>query len=188
MRRFLGSEWIRLPRITDQSRRLTLADTRRLEAVLDAFERSFPQLFLAVYVGPLPTEITLGDFGFWLINHGAFETHLGSKRNDFGLVLVIDPLRHSASLTIGYALEPVLTEAALARILSGIRRPLTRANIAGAVDQCVRHLSASLRSRARRQPLEIPAAPPTGDLSLLGLETLRHQHRPHRHEPHPFQN
>jgi uncharacterized membrane protein YgcG len=188
MRRYLGSEWIRLARITDQSRRLNLAATRHLEAVLDDFERTFPQVFLAVYVGPLPTEITLSGFGFWLLNHGAFETHLSAKRNDFGIVLVIDPLRHSASWTVGYALEAVLPEAALTAILKSLRGRLGRANLAGAIEKGVRRLKKTLRAAATRQPVELPTAPPTGDLSLLGLEALRHQHRPHRHETHPFHN
>src|SRR6476661_8492073 len=87
IRTFLGSEWIRLDRITDASHRLNLRDTRQLEMVLDQFERCFPQVFFGVYLGPLPTELTVADFGFWLINHGAFQTRLPAKRNDFGVTL-----------------------------------------------------------------------------------------------------
>lgn len=179
IRAFLGSEWIRLERITDNSHRLSLRDTRQLEALLDDFERCFPQVFLAVYVGPLPTELTVSDFGFWLINHGAFHTHQGAKRNDFGMVLVIDPLRQSAGLTIGYALESVLPEAALAAVLTRLRHRLARANFAGAIETGISQLKKTLSARATSMPRSMPESPPpTGDLSLLGLQTLRRNHRP----------
>ncbi|HYF35631.1 MAG TPA: TPM domain-containing protein, partial [Prosthecobacter sp.] len=182
LRRYLGSEWIRLERITDNSNRLSLRDTRHLETVLDEFERAFPQVFVAVYVGALPTELTVSDFGFWLINHGAFHTPLTVKRNDFGVVLVIDPLRQSAGLTIGYALEHVLPEAALLAILSRMRPALAKSNVTAAIDKSIRHLKKALRAKATAVPREQPIeAPPSGDLAVLGLETLR---RDHRRTPH----
>jgi uncharacterized membrane protein YgcG len=187
MRRYLGSEWIRLERITDNSNRLSLRETRHLEGVLDDFERSFPQVFHAVYLGALPNELTVSDFGFWLINHGAFHTPMAVKRNDFGVVLVIDPLRQSAGLTVGYALERILPEAVLGRVLGRLRPALAKSNAAAAIERSVHYLRRELRTQATAMPREMPEmAPPSGDLAVLGLETLRRAHRPLPHErSHP---
>ena len=93
IRAYLGADWVRLERVTDVAGRLNLRETRHLETVLDEFERRFPQCFMAGYIGVLPETLTLTDLGFWLINHGAFQTHQISRRNDFAIVLLIDPLR-----------------------------------------------------------------------------------------------
>lgn len=188
VRAYLGCEWVRLERITDQSMRLNLKDTRHLETVLDDFERCFPQCFLAVYLGPLPMELTVGDLGFWLINHGAFHAHQAAKRNDFGMVLVIDPLRQSAGLTLGYALEPILSEAAVVSVLDRVKSPLRRSDFAKAIQRTVKHLKKALRAQAKVESRDrhLPP-PPTTDISELGLQTLRHNHRHNSDVRHPTQ-
>ena len=48
---YLGTEWVRLERITDAAHCLRLEESRQLEVHLDDFERQFPQSFLALYFG-----------------------------------------------------------------------------------------------------------------------------------------
>ncbi len=174
IRAYLGADWVRLERITDVAGRLNLRETRHLETVLDEFERSFPQCFLAGYIGVLPDTLTLTDLGFWLINHGAFQTHQVSRRNDFAIVLLIDPLRQQAGFTVGYALENVLTEPVLQAILKKLNRPLQRGAFGQAVEQCSKLVEKALRSSASREPRQ-PERPPAvvGDASDLGLQSLR---------------
>ena len=85
---------------------------------------SSPQCFMAAYAGALPKTLNLPDLRFWLINHGAFQTHQIARRNDFGLVLIIDTLRQEASFAVGYALEKALPEQALTGILKKLRTAL----------------------------------------------------------------
>src|SRR6476660_6620455 len=68
---YLGNQWVRLERITDAAHCLRLEDTRRVEIILDDFERSFPQAFFAVYLGTLPNNLNVAELGFWLLNQGA---------------------------------------------------------------------------------------------------------------------
>lgn len=180
VRNYLGCEWVRLERISDQALRLSLKDSRRLEASLDEFERAFPQCFLAVYLGPLPAELTVGDLGFWLINHGAFVTHLAAKRNDFGILLVIDPARQSAGFTVGYALEPILSESVLADILFRLGGTLRKLDFAKAIHLAIKHLGKALRARAKPEAAERhqPPAPTGTEPADLGLQTLRRNHQP----------
>lgn len=171
---YLGADWVRLERITDHSQRLNLRDTRQLETLLDDFERHFPQCFLAAYVGPLPPALTVTDLGFWLINHGAFQTHQISRRNDFGIVIVLDPLHQQAGATVGYALEPVLTPSLLSAILEKMRAPLQKSDFAGALEMAVRQVDGVLRKAGSRQPHTHQQPPPTvADASDLGFQSLR---------------
>lgn len=174
IRAYLGADWVRLERITDVAGRLNLRETRHLETVLDEFERRFPQCFMAAYIGVLPDTLTLPDLGFWLINHGAFQTHQITRRNDFAIVMLVDPLRQQASITLGYALEQALPEPVLLDILKKLRRPLHRGQVAEAIESACHRVDQVLRNlgrREQRQPDSLPAS--VGDASDLGLHSLR---------------
>lgn len=182
IRSYLGSDWVKLERITDNSQRLSLRDTRHLEVVLDDFERKFPQCFIASYVGALPETLTLPDLGFWLINHGAFQTRQISRRNDFGILLIIDPLRQDACFTVGYALESVLTDAVLVAILKKITRALAKGHFASGIEQSVKEIEALLiksGKKERRHDEHPPAV--VADAADLGLHALRPPSRPLLH-------
>ncbi len=174
IRAYLGADWVRLERITDVSGRLNLRDTRHLETVLDEFERRFPQCFMAAYTGVLPETLTLSDLGFWLINHGAFQTRQISRRNDFAIVMLVDPLREQAAIIVGYALEKHLTESILTGILKQARGQLQRGQIAAAIELVCRRIEQALRRVGRQQqaePERLPAV--VSDASDLGLQSLR---------------
>ena len=173
----LGKEWVHLERITDNANRLGLRAVRALEAVLDDFERTFPQCFLALYIGSLPATLTVRSLGFWLINHGAFHTHRLANRNDFGMVLVIDPLSETVGLTLGYALEECLNQRQLERLLHRLGPSLRAGNFQGVVEMAVKELTAELRrhAAARLRHERAPRALPS--LLGLGLQTLRQNHR-----------
>jgi uncharacterized membrane protein YgcG len=179
IRAYLGADWVRLERLTDVAGRLNLRETRHLEVVLDEFERRFPQCFMAAYVGVLPDTLTLPDLGFWLINHGAFQTHQISRRNDFAIVMLVDPLREEAAFTVGYALEKALTEPVLERILSKLRRKLKSGAIAAGIEEGCALIDQALRRSARQEPRHRESAPSVvGDASDLGLQSLRPSPRP----------
>jgi len=186
IRAYLGSDWVKLERITDNSQRLSLRDTRHLEVVLDDFERRFPQCFIASYLGALPDTLTLPDLGFWLINHGAFQTRQISRRNDFGILLIVDPLRQDACFTVGYALESVLTDAVLMSILKKLSRPLAKGNVASAIEKAVTQIEAVLKKAARKERRHDEHPPAmVADATDLGLHTLRPPSRPLLHANRP---
>ncbi len=183
IRAYLGADWVRLERITDVAGRLNLRETRHLETVLDEFERRFPQCFMAAYIGVLPDTLTLTDLGFWLINHGAFQTHQISRRNDFAIVLLIDPLRQQAGFTVGYALEQALPERVLLSILNKLNRSLHQGAFGTAIERASHLVDKALRTAGKREPRRPESAPTVvGDASDLGLQSLR---PPTRQLPRP---
>jgi len=184
IRAYLGADWVRLERITDNAQRLSLKDTRYLETVLDDFERQLPQCFMAAYVGSLPETLTLPDLGFWLINHGAFQTHQISRRNDFGVLLTIDPSRQQAAFTIGYALEPILTGELLTHFLKQLQPLLRKSHFSSAIEKAAALIEKALKQAALPEQ-RAASEPPTmvNDASDLGLHTLRPPSRPLLHAP-----
>lgn len=176
--RKLGDQWVRLERLTDAAHCLRMRDSRKIDALLDEFERRFPQVFLAVYFGVLPHGVSVAEAGFWLLNHAAFATHDTSKRNEYGLVLVTDPAVGQSAISMGYTLERFIRRRDLDRMLLRMSTALAHSEYGEAVQIAIRRIDRMLRSAGSARPMESnPSHAPAvgGD---LGLRRLRTNHRP----------
>jgi len=174
---YLGNQWVRLERITDAAHCLRLEDTRRLEIILDDFERTYPQAFFAVYLGTLPTNLNVAELGFWLLNQGAFNTHSVSRRNDFGIVVVVDPSAKTACITLGYAIENCFSPKIINRMMQTVGGHLRKGAFGVAMEACCSRVSEVLRKHARHMPWQ-PDSPAIADsISDIGLQPLRGGHR-----------
>lgn len=170
---YLGNQWVRLERITDAAHCLRLEDMRRDEVVLDDFERTFPQAFFAAYLGVLPNSVNVAELGFWLLNQGAFNTHSFSRRNDFGIVLVVDPATQTASLTLGYAIEGYFDGGVVDRILQTTGSHLKQGAYGAAIENACARCGEQLRKQARSMEWQ-PDASTAAD---MGLQPLRGGHK-----------
>ncbi len=188
---YLGTEWVRLERITDAAHCLRLEETRQLEVRLDDFERQFPQSFLAIYFGALPPKLNPLELGMWLLNHGAFSTHLFAKRNDFGSVCVIDPVAGTHGIALGYALESLLPISLIENLLAEMVTPLRGSHWSEAADLVITSLSNALRERGKVSRRRVEATPPASRSSSpadFGLAPLRTGHRKPDTERAPARN
>ncbi len=183
LHRLIGNQWVRLERITDAAHCLRLEDLRRCEVVLDDFERSFPQAFFAAYLGILPVDVNAAELGFWLLNQGAFNTHLVSKRNDYGIILAADPSTQTLALSFGYAIEAYFDSKTTQALLTEVGARLAQGAFGQAIETACRRSAEVLRRRARsvqwtpQESLDGNAAP------HMGLAPLRSGHRPVKAEP-----
>lgn len=184
----LGDHWVRLDRLTDPSNCLRLHDRRKLEARLDDFERRFPQVFFAVYIGVLPVGFSVSEVGFWLLNHAAFGTHDISKRNEFGIVLAIDPSASTAAFSLGYALESVESSLQLPTLLNSISPKLKRGDFGRAVEISIRTVDKRLRSVGTSRQREARVSASHAVSSDLGLVPLKSSARTAlvEREPSPY--
>lgn len=173
VRRILGDQWVRLEHLTDAAHCLRLRERRRVEAALDDFGRQFPQVFLSVYFGVLPHGLTVGEAGFWLLNHAAFATNSMEKRNDFGLVIVIDPSAASAGVTLGYALESFLPDGFLRTALAAVSGQFAQCAYGAALEQIVARIAKRLRGEGKAQPSQADAWSPPLEGRNMGLAPLR---------------
>ena len=165
---------MRLDRLTDTAHCLRLRDRRQVEAQLDDFERRFPQVFFAVYFAVLPTGYTVGEVGFWLLNHAAFGTHDVAKRNEFGIVLVVDPGTKQAGITLGYAIEAVAAKLNIEGLLKRMAGCFAHGNHGKAVSLAIAQLDRVLRSIGRPQPRCEQSVMMHAVSTDLGLKPLRH--------------
>ncbi|MDB6005368.1 MAG: hypothetical protein JWR15_2355 [Prosthecobacter sp.] len=165
----MGSHSVVINRLVDTQHLLRLRDSVRLEAQLDEFERRFPQVFCTVFLGVLPGGVSASEGGFWLLNHGVRTCQGEVRRNDHGIALVIDPSTHSASLCLGYALEPVITNERTAELLRHISPALWHGDYANAIAKMVRGIDKLLRKhgQSRHRPSLTNARKPG---SLFGFE------------------
>jgi hypothetical protein len=141
---------LKLSRLVDSANCLRLREVRQIDAMLDDFQRRFPQIFLAVYLGVLPNNVNVRELSFWLLNRAAFESVDQRRLNEFGIAFVLDPVAKSASLTVGYALEAVLSPKDLGNILNRLRTSLWHGEYAAAIRRCVVKMDQKLRKAGRR--------------------------------------
>ena len=133
--------------------------------------RRFPQVFVAVYTGPLGEVANIRQFGFWLLNRAAFEDVAVGKPNEAGILITIDPESKAAGMTFGYLLDPYLEESDTFECLSRAHSYWLDGRYADGLVKAIRHLGAVLGKRcrqARRDPekFERKVLPPPqmGDL------------------------
>jgi uncharacterized membrane protein YgcG len=105
-----GVEEVRSRSLTDAAGLVRLDDRPKIEKAMARFNRRFPQLFVAVHTGSFRGVANLRQFGFWLLNQGAFEDVPLVNPNEGGILLTIDAESKSAGITFGYRLDAFLTE------------------------------------------------------------------------------
>jgi hypothetical protein len=175
LRSYLGDQWVKLERITDAAHCLRLEEVRRCEIALDDFERCLPQAFFAIYLGVLPHGLNVAELGFWLLNQGAFNTHQMMKRNDFGTVLVVDPVTKSISLTLGYAIEGCFTPKQLTHLLETAAVHLEQQDFGGAMLKLIGDVYHGLRKKAQSY---IWKPETSANEAGISVQPLRSGHRP----------
>ena len=145
----LGSHAVVINRLVDTQHLLRLRDSVRLEALLDEFERRFPQAFCTVFLGVLPSGVSAGEGGFWLLNHGVRTCHEVVRPSSHGIAIVIDPSTHEASLSLGYAIEGIITSDKANDLLRRISPALWHGDHVRAISKLVSGLDALLRKQGQ---------------------------------------
>jgi hypothetical protein len=172
----LGSNLVSLEALTDAAHCLRVREKEHLKHELDSFQLAFPQAFLAVYLGVLPTSPSPAEIAFWLLNHAAFQPADPARLNERAALLIIDPVSRTAGLTVGYGLEPFLPAPVIQGILRRVRTPLWHAEYVTAIELAITLLSTTLRKAGRRMSRHLAFPPPGAEADFMqtsGLQSLR---------------
>jgi hypothetical protein len=150
-----GGEDVRLRRLTDRAGILRSDERERVELAMTRIERKFPQVFVAIHTGALGEVANIRQFGFWLLNHAAFEDLPPDKPNQGGILITVDPESKAAGIFFGYLLDPYLDETDTFECLSRAHAYWLEQRYAEGLIRALLHLESLLcrRSRqARRDP------------------------------------
>lgn len=176
-----GTGDVRLSRLADTAGILRRRERDRVGQTMEAFDRRFPQLFIAVYTGALGEIDQLRQFGFWLLNRGAFEDVPVEKPNAAGILMLIDPESKAAGITFGYLLDPFLEEGDTFDCLSRAHSHWLEGRYADGIIKAIQQLETVLRRRchqARRDrerfQRRVCPQPKIGDT----VQQIRSGHRP----------
>lgn len=179
--RAFGAQEVRLQCLTDAAGVLRRRERETARRLLEEFQHKFPQLFFAVYFGTFRELPSLRQFGFWLLNRGAFEDVEVSRPNEAGVLLSVDVGGKSAGISFGYALQPYLDDDITFRALSAAHPYFLQEQYLKAMEVVVERLGKTLRRQARRaqrdpesfDSSEGPGSDGAGDT----LERIRANHR-----------
>ncbi len=160
---------------------LRRCERERVGELNERFREVFPQLFFAIYTGLFPELTSLRQFGFWLLNRGAFVDVDVQRPNEAGILLSVDVGGKSAGISFGYALQPFLDDDTTFRALSAAHPYFLQEQYLRAMEVVVERLSKTLvrqAKRARRDPEAFESQSPAGQEGAGEiLERIRANHR-----------
>ena len=148
--RVFGEDDVRLGVLTDAAGVLRKKERVALLRILRNFESTFPQLFFGIYFGTFRELPSLRQFGFWLLNRGAFEDVDVSRPNEAGILLSVDVGEKSAGITYGYSLQPFLDDEATFKAVSAAHPYFLQGQWMKASEVVIRKISKTLGRQARR--------------------------------------
>ena len=134
---------IRLPLVADPGNLLNSSDYQKINHLLKQFLKAFPQLHVTVYFTSLKSHLSLSvrECSFWLINRQKTPDIEGYRDKRFSILLLIDDYQKSASIIIGYGLESILSERAIASVLEVSREALAQKAYLKAITLCLGSLA-----------------------------------------------
>lgn len=159
-----GGDAVFMARVTNAQDQLTAEEIVGLEALLDQFEKTFPQLFMGIYLTALPPLASVRQFAFWLLNRAAIPSLDFSRPNENGCLLVVDLASGQVVMVVGYLLECFFNESELGEILTHGKSSLDRGHLSKGLQIVIEEFSKQLKVKsdlARRNPGQFrPGGPP----------------------------
>ncbi len=118
-----------------------------LNKEIKAFEKKFPQFRIALHVTRLPKDLDVRMLGYWLLNFCPFAEGESAEMREGTLLFVIDCMNRQAGLTVGYRLDPFLSDDKGTRLLAEAREDFQSGDyVAG-----MRVILAGIRGHLSRQ-------------------------------------
>src|SRR5450755_4599657 len=150
--------------LSDRSGRLPLREIKKLRALLQMFEKKFPQSLFSVFVTNGVPKGSISEYAFWLANRTGFSSIQAVAGDNFDLLLGIDTEMGMAALIIGYGLESYLTEDDLQAALAVAENAFRAGDFPRGIRECVEFVMNRMREIARANE----AHKRMGDLAAAG--------------------
>ncbi len=138
--------------LRDEGQMLKRSDARQVRKVIAQFCHRFPQIRLALVLEETSAVLPLRTWAWWLFNRANFSVALDKGFANRDILLVLDPRRCQAALTIGYGLEPFVGQRDLAAALEVAQSALRARDWGEASIQILKTLDHILETIVGRVP------------------------------------
>lgn len=145
-----GANQVLLNRIHDAAACLRKQDRDDLAAALDQLEVVFPQMLFCAYLGNLPSDLSVSELGFWLLNHGQVKGAEYARPNENAVLVILDMNTKQVGVSLGYFAETLLSEEDAYRALLHARPHLLNAEYGEALEKIYFRLAKVLRRKGRK--------------------------------------
>lgn len=105
------------PEVADTTKSLSPPEQAKLKQRIAEMQRRFPQLAMQVVIHGFPVEYPFSMHVFWLFNAGNFAGDSCRGKDNYALLLALDPTRTEAAIMPGYGLESFLRPETLDHLL-----------------------------------------------------------------------
>ena len=160
---FFGTVPRLVPGVSDSAGVLSGADIRSMGRSISAFERRFPQCGFGVALVALGKDIPGAAYTFWVFNRTYQAGGLNQGARNRHLLLLIDTAGRGAWLTMGYGLEPFLSQKTLDACLQKVQPYLEAGNWRAAVSDLLAALEVAMREIVRSFTRTYGLPPPLPD-------------------------
>ena len=138
--------------LSDLPHLLPSRQASKVRKELSRFERQFPQLDFTALITTAPSAEPLAKYAFWVFNGGGLCSHLHKGGLNFHILLVLDIEHQRANLSLGYGLEPFVSEDDLHSILSAGESLIVEENYGDAILAILAKASEVLQERSSAIP------------------------------------
>jgi hypothetical protein len=145
-----GGNLVLLNRIHDAAHCLRKQERDDLAYTLDQLELKFPQMLFCVYLGTLPSHLSLSELGFWLLNHGQVKGAEYARPNENAILVLMDMNTRQVGISLGYFAESLITEEDAYRALTMARPNLVNAEYGEALERLFLRLGKILDRKGRQ--------------------------------------
>ncbi len=131
--------------LTDRTGKLPLEDMEQLRAALRLFQKKFPQTQFSVLIVELAPGTSVAEYAFWLANRAKFGSVEKKFGDNYNLLLVIDLNAGTAVMTVGYGLEPYVTQSDLQHVLDDLAAGMRDGGLTNGLRICIESVTQRLR-------------------------------------------
>ncbi|WP_367873700.1 TPM domain-containing protein [Luteolibacter sp. Populi] len=105
------------PGVCDSTGVLSKKEIQKIVKAGSKLTWEFPQIQLHVLLHEFPREHPFALHVFWVFNCGGFSTESHRGEDNHAILLALDPVQGKSGLTVGYGLEPFLSDEAMDHLL-----------------------------------------------------------------------
>lgn len=137
-------------RFIDPGNHLGVEDCQKIDEALDSLGEQFPQPRFCFCVVDLAEETDPREFGFWLMNASPVRGPVEERLRPWSVLLLIDHAQCRVSVTLGYAIEPFVSEESVSSLLRLEARSFLEGDYGSAILRFVKGAESVLSEGAER--------------------------------------